>query len=69
MHYAKHSLKGLSKKQSVWNTTTRSKINAAAAMEHEQRILVETIVSPFFFREEYNAHKFSFWFAADSSIA
>lgn len=45
MHYAQHSLKGLSKKQSVWDATTRSKINAAAAMEHEQRILVETIVS------------------------
>lgn len=45
MHYAQHSLKGLSKKLSAWDATTKAKINAATAMEHEQRILVETIVS------------------------
>eukprot|EP01018_Ginkgo_biloba_P016021 Gb_11203 [translate_table: standard] len=45
MHYAQHSLKGLSKKQIGWDASTRPKINSAAAMEHEQRILVETIVS------------------------
>ncbi|GLJ26184.1 hypothetical protein SUGI_0502320 [Cryptomeria japonica] len=43
MHYAQHSLKGLSKKQLGWDASNLSK--AAAAMEHEQRILVETIVS------------------------
>eukprot|EP00252_Welwitschia_mirabilis_P026480 TRINITY_DN8704_c0_g2_i1.p1 TRINITY_DN8704_c0_g2~~TRINITY_DN8704_c0_g2_i1.p1 ORF type:complete len:515 (+),score=116.93 TRINITY_DN8704_c0_g2_i1:84-1547(+) len=45
MHYAQHHLKGLSRKPTVWDASARPKINAASSMEHEQRMLVETIVS------------------------
>ncbi|KAH7279281.1 hypothetical protein KP509_37G013500 [Ceratopteris richardii] len=54
VHYAQHSLKGLIKNQQLgpnshdlgFKHTASSKVhNASSAVEHEQRILVETIVS------------------------
>lgn len=49
VYYAHKSLKGVTRKNSgLWDPTRRNKMkvhDAATAMEHEQRILVETIVS------------------------
>ncbi|KAH9571110.1 hypothetical protein CY35_02G075600 [Sphagnum magellanicum] len=64
MHYAHHSLKGLKRKQNVRSEIRPPKIKvheSATSSEHEQRILLETIVS--LLPSERNAVPCSFLFS------